>query len=63
MIYYPVPLHIKMHIKVIMKAGRFSCYRMHYVNTVFSLPMHTELDQEEQLNYITDHVLEFVNKS
>ena len=30
--------------------------------SVISLPMHTELDQET-LNYITDNVLEFLNKS
>jgi dTDP-4-amino-4,6-dideoxygalactose transaminase len=28
---------------------------------VISLPMHTELD-EEQLNYIADHVLNFINQ-
>jgi dTDP-4-amino-4,6-dideoxygalactose transaminase len=31
------------------------------MDCVLSLPMHTELD-EEQLEYITSSVLEFVNK-
>ena len=30
-------------------------------NSIFSLPMHTELD-DEQLQFITQSVLEFINK-
>ncbi len=60
MIYYPVPLHMQ-------KAYQDSRYREgdfpvteKLCSTVFSLPMHTELE-EEQLKYITDSVLEFIN--
>ncbi|MDY0342384.1 MAG: DegT/DnrJ/EryC1/StrS family aminotransferase [Lentimicrobium sp.] len=60
MIYYPVPLHLQ-------KAYRDPRYNEgdfpvteHLCNTVISLPMHTELE-EEQLAYITKSVLEFVN--
>ncbi|QMU63821.1 MAG: aminotransferase class I/II-fold pyridoxal phosphate-dependent enzyme [Flavobacteriaceae bacterium] len=57
-IYYPVPLHSQ-------KAYRDDRYQEddfrvtnELVNTVISLPMHTELD-EEQLDYITKTVLGF----
>ena len=60
MIYYPVPLHLQ-------KAYRDPRYNEgdfpvteHLCNTVISLPMHTELE-EEQLALITGTVLEFVN--
>ena len=61
MIYYPVPLHMQ-------KAYQNSRYTKgdfpvseKLAETVFSLPMHTELD-EEQLKFITEKVLEFINK-
>ena len=60
MIYYPVPLHKQ-------KAFRNSEYVEPVLpitdllsEKVISLPMHTELS-EEQLKYITDSVLEFFN--
>jgi len=61
MIYYPVPAH---------RQKMFSFLNLPEVNLpvtdwlterVFSLPMHTELDQE-QLEFITTHVLNFINK-
>ena len=58
MIYYPVALRKQ---KVYFQDGNDA----DFVNTdklldqVISLPMHTELD-EEQLKYITDAVLEFM---
>ena len=59
-IYYPVPLHLQ-------KAYADSRYREEdfpvtnqLVNEVISLPMHTELD-EEQLNYITTTVMEYLS--
>jgi len=61
MIYYPVPAH---------KQKMFSFLNLPDVNLpvtdwlterVVSLPMHTELDQE-QLEFITTQVLKFVNK-
>ena len=61
MIYYPVPLHLqKAYIDPRYKAGDFPVKEA-LSNTVFSLPMHTELD-EEQLQFITSAVLEFVNR-
>lgn len=61
MIYYPVPLHLqKAYIDPRYKPGDFPVTEM-LSNSVFSLPMHTELD-EEQLHFITQSVLEFINK-
>ncbi len=60
MIYYPVALRKQ-------KAYYQESNDADFVNTdrllseVISLPMHTELD-DEQLKYITETVLEFVNK-
>jgi UDP-2-acetamido-2-deoxy-ribo-hexuluronate aminotransferase len=59
MIYYPVPLHLQ-------KAYRHHGYKdgdlpvtEELSRTVFSLPMHTELTQE-QLDYICSSILEFL---
>lgn len=61
MIYYPVPLHMqKAYIDPRYKEGDFPVSEM-LVHSVISLPMHTELD-EEQLKYITSSVLEYVNR-
>ncbi|MGE0562667.1 MAG: DegT/DnrJ/EryC1/StrS family aminotransferase [Flavobacteriales bacterium] len=61
MIYYPVPLHTQAAYKTPqMKHDDFEVTNA-LCESVFSLPMHTELTQE-QLKYITDSVLEFVNK-
>lgn len=61
MIYYPVPLHLqKAYLDPRYKKGDFPVTE-HLCETVVSLPMHTELD-EEQLKFITDTLLEFVNK-
>lgn len=60
MIYYPVPLHMqKAYLDPRYKEGDFPVTE-HLCKTVISLPMHTELD-EEQLQFITSSVLEFVN--
>ena len=60
-IYYPIPLHSQ-------KAYRDSRYNEEdfpvtneLVKQVVSLPMHTELE-EEQIDYITHTIIEFVNK-
>jgi len=60
MVYYPVPLHIQ-------KAFTYLGYREgdfpvseRLCKSVVSLPMHTELD-EEQLQYITATITEFIN--
>lgn len=59
-VYYPIPLHKQ-------KAYQDSRYNEadftvtnQLVKQVISLPMHTELD-DEQINFITSKVLEFVN--
>lgn len=61
MIYYPVPAHRQ---KMFEKFGG-GLYHLEktdwLTNRVISLPMHTELD-EEQLIYITNKVLEYTNK-
>ncbi len=61
MIYYPVPAHQQKMF------AQYNTSTLHMPVTdwltqrVISLPMHTELD-EEQLNYISSKVLEFVNR-
>ena len=60
MIYYPVPLHRqKAYLDPRYKDGHFPVAE-HLSKNVFSLPMHTELD-EEQLNHITSSILEFID--
>ena len=60
MIYYPVPLHLqKAYQNIRYKQGDFPVSE-ELCDCVISLPMHTELDQE-QLEYITRNVLDFVN--
>jgi dTDP-4-amino-4,6-dideoxygalactose transaminase len=62
MIYYPVPMHLqKAYLDPRYKEGDFPVAEM-LSSTVVSLPMHTELD-EEQLQHITASLLEFLNKS
>ena len=62
MIYYPVPLHMqKAYQDTRYKQGDFPVTEM-LAKSVISLPMHTELD-EEQLKHITTSVLEFVNNN
>jgi UDP-2-acetamido-2-deoxy-ribo-hexuluronate aminotransferase len=59
MIYYPVPLHMqKAYIDPRYKEGDFPVTEM-LSKRVISLPMSTELD-EEQLEYITASVIEFL---
>jgi dTDP-4-amino-4,6-dideoxygalactose transaminase len=61
MVYYPIPLHMqKAYANPRYKEGDFPVTEK-LCSSVISLPMHTELD-EEQLKYITEAVLEFCNK-
>ncbi|MBM1105922.1 DegT/DnrJ/EryC1/StrS family aminotransferase [Aurantibacter crassamenti] len=60
-VYYPVPLHLQ-------KAYKDERYKEsdfpvtnQLVKEVISLPMHTELD-DEQINYITETIIGFVNE-
>jgi dTDP-4-amino-4,6-dideoxygalactose transaminase len=60
MIYYPVPLHLqKAFMNLGYKKGDFPVSEL-LTSQVLSLPMHTELD-EEQLNYITNNLAAFFN--
>ena len=60
MIYYPVPLHQqKAYLDPRYKDGDFPVAEK-LASCVLSLPMHTELD-EEQLEYITSNVLELIH--
>jgi dTDP-4-amino-4,6-dideoxygalactose transaminase len=62
MIYYPVPIHLqKAYLDPRYKEGDFPVTEQ-LINTVISLPMHTEMD-EEQLSYITSSVLSFFNSN
>ncbi len=59
MIYYPVPIHLqKAYLDPRYKPGDFPVTEQ-LSHTVFSLPMHTEMDNE-QLNYIITSVFEFL---
>ncbi|UCH14861.1 MAG: DegT/DnrJ/EryC1/StrS family aminotransferase [Bacteroidales bacterium] len=61
MIYYPVPLHLQKAFAFLgYKKGDFP-FAEQLSKTVLSLPMHTEMD-EEQIEYIASSVIEFVNK-
>jgi dTDP-4-amino-4,6-dideoxygalactose transaminase len=61
MIYYPVPLHEqKAYLDPRYKKGDFPVSEA-LCQSVISLPMHTELDEEQQ-NHIIRSVLEFVDK-
>jgi len=61
MIYYPVPLHLqKAYLDPRYKEGDFPVTEM-LSEKVISLPMSSELD-DEQLEYITSSVIEFLEK-
>lgn len=61
MIYYPVPLHLQKAFEFLgHKKGDFPASE-EICEKVISLPMHTELD-EEQIKYISRTVIDFVNK-
>ena len=61
MIYYPVPAHQqKMFAQLDTECGDLEITDW-LTTRVFSLPMHTELT-EEQLTYIANHVKEFISK-
>jgi dTDP-4-amino-4,6-dideoxygalactose transaminase len=61
MVYYPVAMHMqKAYTDPRYKEGDFPVTEA-LCKSVISLPMHTELD-DEQLKYITSSVLEYVNR-
>ncbi|RZJ29359.1 MAG: DegT/DnrJ/EryC1/StrS family aminotransferase [Flavobacterium sp.] len=60
-IYYPIPLHAqKAYLDSRYKEEDFPVTNR-LVKEVISLPMHTELD-DEQITFITDSILEFLNR-
>ncbi|MFY0483812.1 DegT/DnrJ/EryC1/StrS family aminotransferase [Flavobacterium sp. PLA-1-15] len=60
-IYYPIPLHSqKAYLDVRYKEEDFPITNQ-LVKEVISLPMHTELE-DDQIKFITDSILEFLNK-
>ena len=60
-IYYPIPLHSqKAYVDSRYKEEDFPVTNQ-LVKEVISLPMHTELD-DEQIKFITDSILEFLNR-
>jgi UDP-2-acetamido-2-deoxy-ribo-hexuluronate aminotransferase len=61
MIYYPVPGHRQKMFEQFNVASQSMPVTDWLTERVISLPMHTELD-EEQLRFITDKVLEYLNK-
>ncbi len=59
-VYYPIPLHLqKAYVDSRYKEEDFPITNQ-LVKEVISLPMHTELD-DEQIAYITNKVIEFIN--
>jgi UDP-2-acetamido-2-deoxy-ribo-hexuluronate aminotransferase len=62
MIYYPVPAHRQKMFAAFGGASYHLPVTDWLTERVISLPMHTELD-EEQLQYISSSVLEFINKN
>ncbi|MCC7400061.1 MAG: DegT/DnrJ/EryC1/StrS family aminotransferase [Chitinophagaceae bacterium] len=61
MIYYPVPGHKQKMFEHFKVASQELPVTDWLTERVISLPIHTELD-EEQLNFITSNILEFINK-
>lgn len=60
-VYYPIPLHKqKAYVDERYKEENFTVTNQ-LVKECISLPMHTELD-DEQIKFITDHVKEFINR-
>ncbi len=61
MLYYPVPAH-RQKMFAAFGGGDFNLEKTDWLTErVISLPIHTELDEEQQ-NFITGKVLEFINK-
>jgi dTDP-4-amino-4,6-dideoxygalactose transaminase len=60
MVYYPFPLHLQLAFQHLgYHEGDFPATEK-LCGSVLSLPMHTELD-EEQVNYIAGNIIEFIN--
>jgi len=62
MIYYPVPLHRQQAFKYLGFEDKDFPVTEELCRTVLSLPMHTELD-DEQLEYIAASVKDFIQSN
>ncbi|MGO1752622.1 MAG: DegT/DnrJ/EryC1/StrS family aminotransferase, partial [Psychroflexus sp.] len=60
-IYYPIPLHLQKAYADERYNEKDFVVTNQLVKEVISLPMHTELD-DEQINFITSIVIDFVEK-
>ena len=60
MIYYPIPLH-KQKAFALSDSERSFSVTEHLCDNVISLPIHTEMELEQQ-DYIIEKVIEFINK-
>ncbi len=60
-VYYPIPLHLQKAYKDERYKGEDFTVTNQLVKEVISLPMHTELD-DEQIDYITKTVIDFIKK-
>jgi len=60
-VYYPIPLHLQKAYKDERYKEEDFTVTNQLIKEVISLPMHTELD-DEQINYITETVINFVTK-
>lgn len=60
-VYYPIPLHLQKAYKDKRYKEEDFVVTNQLIKEVISLPMHTELD-DEQINYITETVIKFVTK-
>jgi len=61
MLYYPVPAH-RQKMFAAFGGNDFQLEKTDWLTErVFSLPIHTEMDEEQQ-NYITVKLLEYINK-
>jgi dTDP-4-amino-4,6-dideoxygalactose transaminase len=61
MVYYPVPLHRQQAFKYLGLEDKDFPATEELCRSVLSLPMHTELD-DEQLEYIASAIKDFINK-
>lgn len=60
-VYYPIPLHLQKAYKDERYKEEDFAVTNQLINEVISLPMHTELD-DEQIKYITETIINFVTK-
>ena len=57
-VYYPIPLHLQKAYTSDRYEAKDFMVTIEVVDQVISLPMHTELD-DDQINFITDHIKKF----